>query len=239
MPIPEGYVVATPLYAALRTGDSTYMELLLEMGADSSVTITETQAGSRSKVDLLLYSLIDNSVEKTKLLLSHGANPNFICEFKYDNGTRIEQPDLYYALHNNLSPEIVELFLKEGADTSIPRKEYKDGKLIDLTSPLSITVISGNNENIELLLRCGADPNGIKEKEVSPLLFFAVKNNTTIISELLLKSGADANARYKIVSDEIDCSQKLLVIYQAAANRNAEIVRLLLRYGADTEAIML
>jgi ankyrin repeat protein len=87
-----------------------------------------------------------------------------------------------------------------------------------------------NLEVIRLLLENGSDPNALSEEDRSPLRF-AVEQNSLEMAELFLHYGAD-----KTINDSGGfCGFTALGL--AARKQNVAMIALLLKAGADTEAI--
>ncbi|CAO2640961.1 Ankyrin repeat and SOCS box protein 3 [Lemmus lemmus] len=77
---------------------------------------------------------------------------------------------------------------------------------------------------MEILLEAGADPNATTLEETTPL-FLAVESGKIDVLKLLLQHGANDNGFYSMFG----CNS----LHQASFQRNAEIIKLLLKNGAD------
>ena len=98
-----------------------------------------------------------------------------------------------------------------------------------LASPLQIACLTGFDEVVDAMIAAGVDLNyGTKFNEVivkTPLLAAIDAGKTTVACKLIL-AGADVN---------LGISQKQFPITEAAAKGNLEVVRSLLRFGANPE----
>jgi ankyrin repeat protein len=181
----------------------------------------------------IMYSINQNKIEYTKLLLKYGARTDI-------NDNKGNTP-LMYSTHKN-DYDLTELLLKYDADPNIyfTYNSYR--------SPLFNAIINKNDKLVHLILDYGAndmkwvcieindyknfnnllnDNNiNIKNSNGATLLYFAVERNKFNFVKLLLEKGADPNI----------CNHKnrnKSPLYQAIMNKNYEMVKLLIEYKAD------
>lgn len=139
----------------------------------------------------LYYAVQYNQIDKIKILLEHGANPNE--SFTY-------QPELiYFAVRNN-NIEVTKLLIKYGA--RVNKFNYFDG------TPLHVAATNNNIEIVNLLLENNAPVNTktrYHEKKRPAFttrkdfgktpLHIAVQNNNYQITKVLLENGANTNIK--------------------------------------------
>ena len=113
----------------------------------------------------------------------------------------------------------VRLELGKGADPN--RKDP------DRLTPLHVAARQGHLEIAQLLLQSGADPNRRQDPTGSTPLHLAVEHQHEKVTRLLLEQGANPNLAARHGE-----GQTLAPLQLAAQGGDAEIARLLLRYGA-------
>ncbi|WP_353287875.1 ankyrin repeat domain-containing protein [Wolbachia endosymbiont (group B) of Gerris lacustris] len=148
------------------------LELLLENGADPNIKLLHNQAS------LYYYTVIDDS-RIVELLLQYGADPNMLDR----NGRNPLSPALFCN-----DDSTVEVLLKYGCN---PNMLDRDGK-----NPLYKAICYKNDKrekNVELLLKCGADPNqkvnGSRVIECAP--YFTNNGVMNLIKTLTLPYGSN------------------------------------------------
>jgi ankyrin repeat protein len=179
---------ATPLYSAIGSGNEPTVELLLASRSDVNA---KTQSGMTP----LMKAAQSGQFEIARLLLEKGAEVNAKC----DSGVNTGWSPLHFAVQGNRN-DLVKLFLDAGADTN-PKVSYSiapppsgsSGQYQGI-APLSMAVVRGQKETVELLLGHKADVNAREDSDTTPLLW-AVFQNQPEIAELLLANGADVNAQ--------------------------------------------
>jgi len=225
-------------------------KLLLCLALCSSMTVFS----DLSQKDEALFQAIDlMDLEAVEEALANGADVNVIndiggdmplqsaerkghaeiVELLIDNGARIDvfgtftnETILHSAvIHKHI--EIVKLLLARGADVNVQDMYLK--------TPLHKAAEFGYIAIAQLLIENGADVNAI-HKFGETALYEAIKSSyfqairSVKMVELLLDHGVDVNA---IVCDE----KKLTPLLWAVIQRQKEIVKLLLKRGADRKAV--
>ncbi|XP_067855917.1 ankyrin repeat and SOCS box protein 15 isoform X2 [Heptranchias perlo] len=202
----DGYGV-TPVATAAAFGHCSVLEHLIHKGGD-----IHAQADDGASV---LYEAAEGgNPDCITVLLEYGANPN-----KPDNSGhlpihRAAQEGHYLALKFLISVTLKSAIKRSGIN------------------PIHSAADSGSAQCLELLIESGFDVNAVLDEEIAEsyndkrrtALFFAVSNNHIACTELLLKEGALPNG------DPLPC---LLVAVRAG---NHELVRLLLRHGANVNS---
>ncbi|KAM9053199.1 ankyrin repeat and SOCS box protein 3 isoform 1-T1 [Megaptera novaeangliae] len=123
------------------------------------------------------------------------------------------------AYHNSL--ECLQMLIR--ADSS---KNYIKTKTFEGFCALHLAASQGHWKIIQILLEAGADPNATTLEETTPL-FLAVENGQIDVVRLLLHYGADVTGSHSM------CGWNTL--HQASFQENAEIIKLLLKKGANKE----
>ncbi|XP_076990328.1 ankyrin repeat and SOCS box protein 3 [Tamandua tetradactyla] len=109
------------------------------------------------------------------------------------------------------------------ADTT---ENYIKTKTFEGFCALHLAASQGHWKIIKILLEAGADPNAPTLEETTPL-FLAVENGQIDVLRLLLRHGANVNGSHSM------CGWNAL--HQASFQENAEIIKLLLKKGANKE----
>lgn len=153
---------------AIEADSAEIVEALLKGGADFNVK----DAYGNSMVLRTVESGSEFMYEIVAVFGRHGVNMNL--------GTASQTP-LYYAVEQN-DTKMVKLLLEASADPSLATE---NGGL-PLVSALS------NPETLDLLLKAGADPNGV-DRYGNPVLFEALFAVSAEAAEALIEAGADVN----------------------------------------------
>lgn len=225
-------------------------KLLLCLALCSSMTVFSDLS---QKDELLFQAIKLRDFEAVKEALANGADVNIIndlggdrplqtaeredyaeiVELLIDNGARIDVLGKYtnetilHSAVNNKHIEIVELLLARGADVNI-QDMY-------LNTPLHRAATFESNKIAQLLIENGADVNA-ENKFGQTALYKAIECSyfqpirSVKLVELFLDNGVDVNA---IICDK----KKLTPLLWAVIQRQKEIVKLLLKRGADRKAI--
>ena len=193
-------------------------DILMAAGAD--VNCIEQHKNSR--IPLLINTIAKGNVERVKLLLSKGADPN--CERVFHDGSH------YSALRDSLfewpNDEIARLLIDAGADINYVEHNKKD------SIPMLINAIVNSDVRlVKLLLSKGANPNSERISEDgthdSALSICIMKRPNDEIARMLIDAGADINYV------EQNNSARIPVLINAIAKSNVEMVKLLLSKGAN------
>lgn len=195
--------------------------------------------------EALWNAVFSENIEKVSSLLKQNINVNF-CE-----GYKLGHP-LDVAIEKNNSC-LCELLILHGADVNHINgygyynssiwlakiaNAYETGKVLikhgarfDIFDEIDNCYVSPDGtehyENLDFLLKCGANPNqGTKDNIFSPLMYAVSKNNISA-ARLLLKYGADVNA----VTKDGGTALRIAVILNLP-----EMAGLLIEYGADVNS---
>ncbi|KAK2599167.1 hypothetical protein QQS21_005357 [Conoideocrella luteorostrata] len=222
-------------YAAMR-GHARVMEPLL-MHCHLDVAALD----DRGSTPLLHAVTRGGNPEAARMLLKHGANPNQAS----DEG---ETP-LHAAAQANLV-EMAALLLQHGADMTL---RYKSNR-----TPLHIAASCGHTEMVQLLLDDGADPALVDSANLTAFELAIYCGGHVDAAKALVKrkssidEGSDSGLRL-LVRAVTDCNAKLVQLllehdvspntndpksdhvplYKAAWKGDVDIVRLLLKHGAE------
>ncbi len=124
----------------------------------------------------------------------------------------------------------------KATETMETAKKPIDPNMAKLNKQLLNEAKNGNLPKIQFLLEAGADVNGTNDDEanlfdegLTPIML-AVCNGHTDVVAFLIKSGANVNARKKILGEPI--------LEYAAINGDIPTSKILIKAGADTNAII-
>jgi len=219
----DGY---TPLLAATEVSFFEGAKLLLKSGADPNLS-----AGPGSESPFCLASC-ENRIDLVQLMLTHAGNADHIME---SGSTTLVQ-----CMNRTVSPRLVELLLKSGADANAKNGEGTtalfqaiQANRIDL---MTVLLDNGANVNLpgpkhplwpsaykpkalQLLLARGADP-----KKAPGIMELASSLKKLESVSILIQAGVSPNIRKDGVYTPL-CS--------AIRDNSADIVTYLLEHGAD------
>ena len=242
----------TPLMTAARTGNADVVDRLLAKGA---AVDADTEAGPYGEQTALMWAVGQQHAAVVEVLLAHGANvharssvytetiktnptyANFGLQCVPRNECYITEmerggftPLLFAARMGDLGS--ARLLVAAGADVN------------DLTpagsSTLAVAALSGHGDVAALLLEHGADPNAAAGGYAP--LHAAILHRDARLVEALLSAGADPDARVtastRFTRDSTDFYfppwfVDATAFWLAARYREADVMRLLARYGAD------
>ena len=261
----------TPLHVACRDGHLEVVKELIGAGADphaknnsgQSVSDIFTEAlnidhswPSQKKLNYaLMHNVILGDVGKIKLLLTLGADTNYVDP----DEPQFTAPPLGMACgKNNL--EAVKLLIEAGAEVNnsvidivtFQETEIKDGE-DRLKASLIINSNKGNAEKVKLLLALRCDVNQEFSSGGGTLLHIASSQGHLEVVKTLIEAGADVNARHQITvkfcvinsGPEESSTQKptALAFYPgtqplhlACQNGHLQVVKELIKAGADPQA---
>lgn len=200
----QGNARMVPLEAAISAKNKEVALALIEMGASPNL------------VDAWQSSPLDNAVlnlgwsDVVKRLLEKGAR----CDSVHNNRLAAEF---------TRDPESFKLVTE-----CVTRAT---GKTPDLTMPLGIAAMSGNNEALKAFLKMGADPNAVAKAYSARPLALALQSPTPIETmAILVNAGADINA--------VDAGGTALLHLLALRPRPgaSEIVDWIIQHGGNINA---
>ncbi|OXU26126.1 hypothetical protein TSAR_007469 [Trichomalopsis sarcophagae] len=163
---------------------------------------------------LLHWAVINDSYSKVKVLLAHGASPNWVDE----RGNSV----LLYAVESG-SVRIAEELIKQGAKVNEPLTKHPGNYLIH------DAVHSGNFAMVKMLLNYGAKVNVINcdDQSVLHLLLKPKQKEMPDLVQLLADAGCPINYRQQ---------DKFSPLYLAVEQRRTRTCRILLEHLADPNA---
>ncbi|XP_032893521.1 ankyrin repeat and SOCS box protein 15 isoform X1 [Amblyraja radiata] len=202
----DGYGV-TPVATAAAFGHCSVLEYLIHKGGN-----IHAQADDGASV--LLEAAEGGNPDCITVLLEYGAKPNEPDNAGHLPIHRAAQEGHYLAL-KLLIPVTRKCAIKKSG-----------------INPIHLAADNGSTQCLELLIESGFDVNAVMNEEIAATyddkrrtaLYIAVSNNDVACTELLLRGSARQN------QDPLSC---LLVAVRAG---NHELVRLLLRYGANVNS---
>lgn len=227
---------AMALRLAIESGSESSVEVLIEHGADvnepSGLWTPLERAATR------------NDAAITKLLLDHKADPNrgFPLHLAVQKETRTiassliaagadidavreRQTPLQMAVETN-NVDMATLLLQHQAD---PNGLHGDNG--HMVRALGYAVSLGDEKAVELLIKHGADPNAARWSDEGPNLWVAASRGYTSAAKAILDNPPpdfDINAGSRTTGTT--------PLWKAANRGNQDLVRALIRRGADIEA---
>ncbi|KAJ6555637.1 hypothetical protein DFH09DRAFT_1318046 [Mycena vulgaris] len=223
-----GELVQSTLCLACERGHTEIVLLLLEKGADVNAVGEHGTA--------LRAACFNGAIELVQLLLENGADVNTAGEY-YGYGTALQ------AASARGHTKIVLLLLEKGADINTTDERFG--------TALQAACSDGTIELVRLLIQKGADVDAAGERGTA--LQRACKEGHTDVVRLLIANGADVNAQGGIYGTALQAAAAVsgqwivewispghdyrplpaFWIPMDADARKAEIIRLLLKNGAD------
>jgi ankyrin repeat protein len=244
----HGIHYETPLVAASDNGFLLVAQILVDHNADINLASRINHGGSYWLTTPLEAAITGNYPELVKMLVAHGA------VWTYD-AHRSDPPPLYYAIDKNHGS--LALWLLE-------KGFYSENDLTrwSMASPLSLSIIRKQPEVAKKLIQIGVDVNQADYSGDTALCHAALCSlpESVELITLLLKAGADINASdddwHSPLHNAVQWNmpQNVEALLRGGANVNAmdksgysplhtalftnvdrtEIVKILLRYNADT-----
>ncbi len=231
------YGTTPPLSIAAMEGNNAMIEFLLKQGAN--VNAIDDADGTTP----LMHAIQQQHADTAKLLISKGANVNAQSHSK-------ETP-LMIAVIYRLNNELITSLIQAGADVNA---NVKEGSPV-----LARAIMTGDIANVKTLLIHGArlnpkskygsellenaiyghNPELVKfllQKGIKPTtdhLVTALEKNQPEITELFLKAGVNPNTPAVLEGNRYN-QIALAPLFQAIWENNPDLVRLLLKHGADS-----
>lgn len=209
------------MHAAAYSNDEIF-KLILDAGPDINAT-------NASMATALHWAA--HQPTKARMLLEHGANPNA----KSKQGIT----PLLVAVQRPGSAQLIALLLEKGAEVNVQNNQR--------FTPLHLASRTGDLEIIKLLVVKGAEINSASGIGVTPLFSAAMSQNPSAVDYLLQKGAkvdvathplADATTRTpNNIKNGPTNMAKITPLHNAAAFGPAETVRLLLKSGAQINAV--
>ena len=242
----------TPLMTAARSGNADVVGQLLANGAEVDAA---TEAGAYGEQTALMWAIAQQHAAVVEVLLAHGADVHarstvFTETIKttptYANYGRLCVPrDECYITEVESGGFTPLLFAARVGHVASARLLVAAGADVNETAPdgasaLAVAALSGHGAVGAFLLDQGADPSAA-EGGYAPLHAAILRRDRTLV-EALLSAGADSNARVsagtRLTRDSADFFfppwfVRAPAFWLAARHRDAKIMQLLARYGAD------
>ncbi len=152
---------------------------------------------------------VDSKIKAAQLLIDRGANLNL---------ARSGITAVHIAAHDPRLLDILRTLIAKGAKIDVAGE-------INGVTPLLTAVEVGNTAAAEVLLKAGANPNQVMQKNISPLSSACAKNNLDMVT-LLLGYKADP---------EIADDMQLTPLQIAIGTDNEALARILLKAGANPD----
>uniref|UniRef100_A0A1Y1NLE7 Uncharacterized protein n=1 Tax=Photinus pyralis TaxID=7054 RepID=A0A1Y1NLE7_PHOPY len=203
----------TAIFYAARNTDLNIFYLLLP-NSDTSIIDKDGQSllhFTALETDELSTDAVDNARGAiAKMVLSQGANVNA--------QNRCGNTPLHIAVQSEFV-QVIEALLEHNADVDCSNQWNK--------SPLHLSAKQGNKVITEMLLNKGANVNARERNGLTPL-YKAIEGGHKNVVEVLLEHGA-----------HLDCmirNNLTPLLHFAAAQRCCEIIKTMLKFGADVNS---
>lgn len=201
----------TPLYFAVANQDISTIKKLLKRGSDVNRI-------GRNCFSPLQCAVDNEYLDVVKILLKAGADPNFQSGW---GRTAL----MIAVAHQNI--DIVRLLLTQKADPNLADEQGE--------TALLAAIDAQSEELVKLLVKHGADIEQPDNKGVRPVLLAVFIDNENLV-KVLLGAGADVNGTSTFPHEEIAVGG-CTALWGAAATGNLQMCRLLLKHGADLNAM--
>ena len=222
-----------------------YKDIYKFLDAIEREQIKKRREAQRPQRERLFAAINAQQPDAVRRAAAEGADVNereeFVADCGGDTKNRILLTPLCAAIKNGGNAEVVKTLLEAGADakaSTVSTMEYSERySSSDNVYPLFYAVEADNAEVVKLLLSAGADANyglvgdwDCDSADIEPL-YKAVENNNYEIAKLLLEAGACPDAYAG--GGKGEWSQSAVAC--AASKGNADILRLLLDFGAKAD----
>ncbi len=186
------------LIEAARSGDVLLVQRLISHGADAKGKLATDVDQWESP---LRVACLGQHLEVVKLLVENGADPNL------DLGKSSTAFETSCGLKSSPGDSIFDLLLSRVKDVNIRSPHHT-------STPLITTIFHGTARKVDALIRAGAivDPDSVNDFQSS--LAIAASLPRTEIFDLLLKHGADVNARFTEPSEDcLPCLDNITIMH--------------------------
>ena len=203
------------------------VKMLLKSNADTNITI------GREKKPLLVFAIQEGSPETVEVLLKHGLNPNQVFDGK--SLLEIAQGKNYRSEES----ETIKVLKKHGA-VLMPTTDFS-GLSAKRRTELFMEEIEKEKHNVfkmEALLKSGLSAKVLSGNK--SMLSLAIQKGKWDVLEMLLKNKADSNETGTYMASDYDHPDKteMPILLYAIKRRSPKAVELLLKYGADPNAMV-
>ena len=225
----------TSLMLACKDGGKDFINVLLNAGADPSITDVDNQtslhhaagndcctevyqeiishgvdvnATAKNNVSALMIACEKGNKYAINVLLSAGANPNI--------ADANSETSLHYAAGNDCCTEVLHAIISHGADVNATDKSK--------TTALMLACERGDKDAISVLLNAGADPNLVDADGYTCLHDLASAGCTKEVFVAVINHGADVNVTNK---------NNITALMRACLEGNKDAIIMLLNAGAD------
>jgi ankyrin repeat protein len=206
---------ATPLMHAAAFGNLATLKLLLEAGAD---------VNARNAFNATALHWCARNPEKARLLIEHGSDVNV--------QSKQGATPLMIACSRPGGSETVKLLLAKGADVNV------HGRPPFSVNPLFLAALIGDVEIMRLLLATGADPHATALGGANAITAASLTGEVEAV-RLLLARNVDVNAVRTMAGRQrngLTNNQKVTALHNAAADGSVEMLRDLIKAGANVNA---
>lgn len=205
----KDYKGGTALHYAVQNGKIDIIYSLLFNGVDTNIQ-------DNNKWTALHKAVLSGDKNIVKLLLLSGAD--------IDARNNIYETPLFIAAKNG-NRQIVEMLLNFGADIYKSDNNLETPYEVTLKPEIKAMIHSEEVKRVKNLIQIGAPDTRDSDAEWTPL-YRAVGKGDKELAELLLKAGADVNARNTEIGET--------PLHLALEKHDKDMVKLLLDHGADT-----